>query len=447
VTEHRRPLLIVAYALAPGPGGAEALVNAGLVDALTAAGDEIAVVAAPAPGHDQGDGADRCTIARVGTAQAPRRALARVTGWLAAPRHLPTGALARFVDRSRSLAGVAPLRTAAWSAAAGAQITELLERDGWDGAVVWARATPPESFEAAIVAHRARPFPLVANYNDPMPPDQGGRTPRPSTTDRALRNLQRRQNRYLARHAEAWTFPSTALRDLMVEQAALDPRRCFVIPHLVPARPAAPRRPPTGPPRLLYAGSLYRWAFEGPLPEVLRALAAERRLSLVVAATRATDEDIRALCDVVPDVEVHRDLDGIELDALVDGVDALLVVDNRPPLLPTKVVDGVRRLRPLVAVAPPSSTTSAVIGDAGGLTADRSDGEAIEAALRELIAILADPASMADRRRAQALAAERFSAERVVADARTVVAYAARRFDARSAGESEPVPPTIAPGP
>lgn len=453
LTAAHGPLLIVAYALAPGPGGAEALVNAALVGALSAAGEDFAVVAAPSPepepGRDHAPGRRDAgdAVHRVDAASAPGRALGLVAGWLDAPRHRPAGATARLVDRTRSLARLAPLRTVAWADAAAGEIARLQERPGGAEAVVWARATPPESFEAAIRAHRARPFPLVANYNDPMPPDRGGARTGPGSTDRALQHLQRRQNRYLARRGDAFTFPSAALRDLMIERAALDPRRCFVIPHLVPAHPASARPSPSDPPRLLYAGTLYRWVFEGPLAEVLPAWTDAGRLRLVVAAARADDHDIDALRGLIPGVEVHRDLDPGGLDDLVESVDALLVVDNRPPLLPTKVVDGVRRLRPLLAVARPGSTTTDVIHRAGGVTADRADAEAIDAALGELVTILADPVATAQRRRRQERAAERFSDTRVLADTRLVLHFAARHFEARTAGREPPAPPPLAPGP
>lgn len=440
MNEGPRPLLIVAYAVAPGRGGAEALVNGGLVDALDAAGDELTVVAASPPGTRPGD-----PVRRVGdTATGPLRS--RVAGWLDIPRRRPLGAVARLVDRGRSLGHRAPLRTLGWAKAASVEIEALRARPGWDGSVVWARATPPESFEAVIRAHRARPFPLVANYNDPMPPGPragGG----PGSTERALHHLQRRQNRYLARHADAWTFPSTALRDLMVERADLDPRRCFVIPHVVPARAASPRPVPTGPPRLLYAGTLYRWLFDGPLGEVLPAWTADGRVQLVVAAARARPADLRAVRDRLPGAEIHQDLDAPTLDALVEGVDAVLIVDNRPPLLPTKVVDGVRRLRPLLAVAPGESTTTTVVRGAGGITADRGDAAAIESALIALTGLLADPSAIARCRRQQTLAAERFSDRRVVADVRAVLDFAARHFDAWSAASPEPEPPALAADP
>lgn len=440
------PRLIVAYALAPGPGGAEALVNAGLVDALTAAREEIAVVAAPPAGaaHARDTGGP---VHRVAAASTPRRALGLLTGWLDRPRRDPRGAAARLVDHGRSVVHLAPLRTVAWSDAAAREIDALRARAAWHGAVVWARATPPESFEAAIRAHRRHPFPLVANYNDPMPPGRGDTRLPLGSTDRALDHLQRRQNRYLARHGDAWTFPSAALRDLMIERAALDRHRCFVIPHLVPARPAPPRPSPSDPPRLLYAGTLYRWVFEGPLAQVLQEWSDAGRLRLVVAAARADERDVRALRALVPGVEVHRDLDPGELDALVDEVDAVLVVDNRPPLLPTKVVDGVCRLRPLLAVARPGSTTTEVIRRAGGITADRGDEEAIEAALRALDALLADPVATAERRRLQGLAAERFSPARVLADVDLVLDFAARHFAASATGRAAPAPPRLAAGP
>ncbi len=447
LTGAHAPRLIVAYALAPGPGGAEALVNAGLVDALAAAREEIAVVAAPPAGaapHAR-DTSDR--VLRVAAASTPLRALGLLTGWLDRPRRDPRGAAARVVDHGRSVVHLAPLRTMAWADAAAREIDALRARAAWDRAVVWARATPPESFEAAIRAHRRHPFPLVANYNDPMPPDRGDARLPFGSTDRALDHLQRRQNRYLARHGDAWTFPSAPLRDLMIERAALDRHRCFVIPHLVPARPAPPRSEPAEPPRLLYAGTLYRWVFEGPLAQVLRTWSGSGRLRLVVAAARADERDVRALRALVPGVEVHRDLDPGQLDALVDGVDAVLVVDNRPPLLPTKVVDGVCRLRPLVAVAVPGSTTTEVIRDAGGITADRGDGESIEAALRALGALLADPVATATRRRHQERAAERFSPARVLADVDLVLDFAARHFAARATGRPAPAPPRLAAGP
>src|SRR5712664_1673996 len=50
----------------------------------------------------------------------------------------------------------------------------------------------------------------------------------------AYDRLQRRQNQFLLEHAQAWTFPSRRLADIMIAAAGLDSNRCFIIPHLVP---------------------------------------------------------------------------------------------------------------------------------------------------------------------------------------------------------------------
>jgi hypothetical protein len=347
------------------------------------------------------------------------------------------------VDRARSLTRRPPVTTDAWSGAAADRLRELVSVAG-DVAVVWARATPPESFEAAIRVHRDTSFPLIANYNDPMP--RASSAPATSSTDRGLHDLQARQNDYLAAHADAFTFPSAALAEMMVRRADLAAERCFVIPHLTGARPAAERPfAAEAVPRLLYAGTPYSWVLEHGVGDALAAAQRAGRITPVLALRGGVPGASERFRAALPHAELHHDLDAAALDTLVDSCDALLLVDDQTPLLRTKVAEGVQRLRPLLAVAPEGSTTTEVVRAAGGLAATRRDEAAVGEALETLLQRLDDPGALQTMRREQEALAARWSPAGVLARIEAVVEYAAARHTALAAGDSPPPVPDLPP--
>lgn len=439
-----RPLatILSAYAVYPLPNSAEALVNAALVDALRAH-RRVALITSAAgyqPVRTVDPAADCGVTTYADNSAADATAVGRLAGWLTQPKQHPLGAVARVVDRVRVSRRLAPLPEAAWSRRAAATILRVLA-DERGAAVVWARGTPPQSLAAAQQAFRARPFPLVVNYNDPMPVCLlAGR--RYSAATPLLDTIQHRQNAWLAAHAHAWTFPAQGVADLMIAAAALDPARCFVIPHLLPDPPAA--SPMAVPPGrwIVYAGIFYPALFT---PAVKAGLAAYAQAGGTLRFLWILKQPAPAVCawirESLPGALVLTDQTPAAVAAQVAPAAAVLIVDDHAhgALLRNKVVQAACSDKPILALAPPTTTTGRVVAAAGGLVADPTSAEAVVAGLRRLETLLAGGPFQPDGRRRQVQA--RFAAERVIGDSLTVLDYARRRFAWTTAPHGAAPPP------
>jgi glycosyltransferase involved in cell wall biosynthesis len=442
-------VIISAYAVYPLPNIAEGVVNAALLDALRSQ-IRIGLVTSPSgyqPVNQLQPGQDH--VVRVYADDRNSRSykfLELLADWRAYPKWHPNGAFVRLVDHVRvNVKKLAPLCVAAWGRCAAAQILQWLEGDFRD-AVIWARATPPESFEAAISAFRRNPFPLVVNYNDPMPhcllwgKTHGNLNP-------AFDDFQHRQNRFLASNAQAWTFPSRRLADMMASVAGLDRNRCFVIPHLVPRAEWDSNQPLPDGPWLLYAGTFYSSVFSEKIRSGIAQYAqAGGKLRLRFVLKQPTAQVHRWIDQAVPGAQVHANLSPVEVASLLQKAQAILVLDcpYHSPLLLTKVVESVCSNKPVLAFTSPQSTTHEVISAAGGIVIDPVTAERVKEGLHLLEQLLEDHEKrrwpMSDRQRVMS----RFDPERITNDSIAVLEYARQRFcwRQRRTGK-EPEPPAI----
>ncbi|MES1242691.1 MAG: hypothetical protein ABUT39_13835, partial [Acidobacteriota bacterium] len=208
-------LVVVAYAVAPGPGGPESHVNLELLRALA---DHwpggVTVISGGAP-----------PVLRDGTP------LSSLPGWRIhalgesgtrlgafAVRSLRRGNLAaRAVEKAIHLRTGQGIKMASWQSAASRVLDRELDLD--PDAVVWSRSLPFASIAAVAAVdavRRRRRFRWIANVNDPMPASVWpGLYASDPVTDRRTRE---RFEAALPR-IDALTFPSAALRDL--EAAAI----------------------------------------------------------------------------------------------------------------------------------------------------------------------------------------------------------------------------------
>ncbi|MDQ2805444.1 MAG: hypothetical protein M3Z04_00770 [Chloroflexota bacterium] len=447
---HGDPAVIIpAYAVYPLPNSAEGIVNAALVNALRMR-RRVALLTSAAgyqPVRAVNPAAD-CGVTTYADGGPPEHgAVMRLAGWPVHPKRHPLGALARLVDRARVYCRLAPLAEAAWSRRAAATILRLPAGD-WQDAVVWACGTPPQSLAAAVRAFTGHPFPLVVNYNDPMPFCLLGGVRHSSETP-LLDEIQHRQNAFLAAHAQAWTFPAQGVADLMIAAAGLDPTRCFIIPHLLPDAPAtAPADLPPGR-WLVYAGTFYRRLFTPSVKAGLAAYAQAGGLLRFAFVLKQLSASVRAwIASELPDAVLYADLAPTTVAGLLSHASALLVLNAavHQPLLPSKVVQAVCSDKPILALAPPATTTGRVIAAAGGVVADPTDSAAVVAGLRRLEGVLAAGPFQLDAQRRQVQA--RFAAERIISDSLTVLEYARHRFAWQTAAHGPmPEPPVLERGP
>ena len=334
---------------------------------------------------------------------------------------------------------------AVWSRHAAAQLLEWLEGDFSD-AVVWARGTPPESFEAAIVAFRRKPFPLIVNYNDPMPFCLlGGLTH--SKESYALDELQHRQNRFLAEHAQAWTFPSRRLADLMADAAGLDRKRCFVVPHIVPNKRSADPHPLPDGSWIMYAGTFYPRLFTEHIKSGIAKYAqGHGKLRFLFVLKRPKPDILEWIKREVPGAQIYCDLHPSAVVDLMQRAQALMIVNSsiHEPLLPSKVVQAVCSQKPILAFITPPSTTGDVVSAAGAVVIDPVSAEQVANGFCHMEEVIAAGQGQEANSPARQQISARFSASRITEDIVAILSYASDRFRwSQYQSGPEPEPPTI----
>lgn len=256
-------LIFVAHALAPGPGGAEALANAELVRALAAhwPGEATVISGGEAPTLAGGPPVSSLPGWRVHAlgecgASEGRALLGRLaqSGVDRIRRGGPASLPARLVERGVFRSTGLGLKTVAWSRAAARVLRRELQQD--PGAVVYSRALPFASILAADAVRRRRRFRWIVNVNDPLPP---GIWPGQYAFDpRADRRMREGLAAALPR-IDGFTFPSEQLREVEARAFPEMARAPFEIVRHVAAPADLPESAPE--PRTLriaFAGTLRR---------------------------------------------------------------------------------------------------------------------------------------------------------------------------------------------
>jgi len=438
--------VVSAHAVYPAPNNAEGVVNAAWLDALR---EQWAVELLTSPHGYQSlapPAANGCPVRVYTGTEEPRKAVDVIAAWTRFPKWHPLGMLARLADRGSRALSQMPVGMSMWVRRASRHILAL-QAGNAHTLPVWARGTPPESFQAAILAYWRRPFPLIINYNDPMPhcllwgEKIGKLTP---TLDR----LQHRQNAFFSRHAQAFTFPSRRLAELMTQNAGFDSRRCFVLPHLTPTpRPTGKLQLGPGP-WMLYAGSFYPTVFTAAVRNGLAHFVQQQRsLRIVMALKKPSLETRDWISKQLPGTVVFENISPCEMAQLKEQVQAIWVTDApaHAPLLLTKVAEAVRAGLPIFAISSANSTTTNIVRQAGGTVVTATDTETIANALSGFEDYILDHARLNADAPARRQVAARFSESRVITDSTAIIDYACRRFAWQQAGETgaAPEPPQI----
>jgi hypothetical protein len=423
------PLVIVAHSVAPGPGGAEAEVNAHLLQALATrwpapvivitGGRSVAVDtsrrASPIPwtvdalgecGENGGSPplasrAAAVCLARIRSG-GPRAILPRVANRLT---YWATGQGVKY----------------AWRLGAARAIERALILH--PGAVVYSRALPFSSIAAAARVRRRRSFPWIVNINDPLPPGLWpGLYAVDERTDRRIdAGLQR-----LIPLVSAFTFSAAELRALEVARyPAIANVPSLILPH-APTPTAAGTAPiavgETRTLRIAFLGTLRGNRVRAEFFEGVRlalaadpALAQQLRLSFLVPVL---NERLAVVCrSLDPIVDVQIGLSNGDLQNVARNADVLLDLESEhdAPLLLAKLAQYVGHRKPVWAICVEGGATwqlatqhdwgyTTALGDAAGVA-------------RTLATILDDwqRGALAGRTPAADLIA-RFSPNRIVSD-------------------------------
>jgi hypothetical protein len=395
------PLILVAYAVDPGPGGAEAEVNARFVRALRdtwRAPVTVITAASSAPAED-GRPLDVPADWRVhalgecGEIGLHARAFNLAAAWSLARMRAggPSSLPARAINRGTHIATGEGVKRA-WQLTAARVLRQELATQ--PDALVYSRALPLASIQAVAHVRRTRTFPWIVNINDPIPNSlwPGLYSTSPQADQHAHAALTS-----AIPLVSAFTFPTARLRDL--EYGRYPEMRGAphaVLPHVGP-RPATSHHASTGPDgngrmTVTFLGVLRGNRVREEFFDGLRlfatadsAAARSTRVNFLVPerSTRLTAA-LGGLESMV-EVSVSKEIDAFARAA--DAADVLLDLESEPdaPLLLTKVARAVGRGKPLWAVCEPGGTTWDLMRQhESGYVTPLRDASAVCASLRQI---------------------------------------------------------------
>lgn len=377
-------LIVVAYAVAPGPGGPESQVNLELLRALAGhwpAGVTVISGGSPPtlrdgtplaslPGwrvHALGESGTRLGEVAV-------RSLRR--GGFPA---LPARAVERVIHR-RTGQGI---KMTSWQSAASRVLNRELGLD--PDSVVWSRALPFASVAAVDAIRRRRRFRWIVNVNDPMPASVWpGLYPSDPVTDRRTRE---RFEAALPR-IDALTFPSTELRDLELSAIpALARLPSEILPHIASA--SSIPVPDSDRLRLVFGGTLRKNRARPELAEALARIGPQSLdLTFVLARPTPFAESYAASLPLSPiPARVVVEEDESSLARALSGADLLLDLECEAdrPLLLTKVVNYLAAGRPIWALCVPGGTTWSLVESGWGYASALGDVDGTAATLLRIL--------------------------------------------------------------
>lgn len=395
-----RRLIFLAHAVAPGRGGAEALVNAELLRALAdhwPAGVTV-ISGGDVPGLADGVPVSSLPEWRVhalgecgASAQPP--SLLNVLAAAGVRRIRKGGPLsipARLVERGVFRGTGLGLKAAAWSRAAVRALLDELAQD--PDAVVYSRALPFVSIQAAEVVRRQRRFLWIVNINDPLPPEVW---PGQYRVDPWANHKIRLGLAAALPRIDGLTFPSEDLRDVEADafpEMAGKPHE--IVRHVAGRTAQSVDSASVAEGRMLnlaFAGTLRRDRLRHELREALALLSAD--LPDVAAEIQITfylPHSMPAVADYAASLPVRTrvavGLPNADLDAELARADVLLDLESEVdrPLLMTKLASYSAFAKPIWAVCASGGSTWKVLGESGwGYRSALGETEtALEALLR-----------------------------------------------------------------
>lgn len=364
-------LIVVAYAVAPGPGGPESQVNLELLRALAAhwpsgvtviSGGDTPAMSIPSGWRVHALG-EHGPSPLAGTAV---RLLRRGA--------LPVRAVERLVHQKTGQG----IKMLSWQRAASRVLEVELERD--PDAVVWSRALPFAS--VAAVAAVKRPFRWIVNVNDPMPPSVW-----PGLYAFDPHADRRTRERFAAAlpRIDALTFPSARLRDLELSAfPELGKIPCEVLPHIAPeGKNGGP--PPSRKLRIAFAGTLRKDRARPELAEALSRLPDIcKDLEITFHLARPTPFAEGYAAGLPARIVLEEDEEALarslaEADVLLD-----LECEADRPLLLTKVVNYLAAGRPIWSLCALESTARDLVNEGWGYASPLGDPAAVAETLSRI---------------------------------------------------------------
>jgi hypothetical protein len=368
-------LIIVAYAVAPGPGGPEGHVNARFLQALAnywPAGVSV-ITAGEDPLNDVGrrlaglPGWQYYSLGEAGDVGGRTTYFSKVATWcLRQIRDQKPGRIfAKIFNRAIYMITGSGIKMLAWRQTAKRILKKELRCH--PDAIVYSRALPFESILAVANLRKNHPFPWLANINDPLPPDVwGGLYHTAKWSNKRMRAAFKKSLPLV----DAFTFPCRRLRD--VELAAFPEMKnvpVVILPHLtkICSFSHSPRNTVKGGEALLriaFAGTLRKKRVQGVFADALHEfvrkspqLAETLQITFHLARPNPHAEAFIRSLPIHTKITLgcfddHLDQELVNAHVLMD-----IEAEEDKPLSLTKVVNYLGYQKPIWAICMPNGTT------------------------------------------------------------------------------------------
>jgi hypothetical protein len=356
------------------------------------------------------------------------------------PKYSLVGSFSRLTDRIRTrFLGLAPLEEELWARKSSKAILEDYNSESLT--VIWARALPPVSLQAVIMAYKKNQFPLVVNINDPIPsPLAEGRLIGNNTP--CLDRLHLDYMKQVGKMAQAFTFPSTGLLNLVADALQWDRKRCFVLPHLVPVEKAC-MEIKLQPNTIVFAGTLYPSTFPATLQEAMILYKKQGGKLNFLFILKNPRIDIKEW--VIKNFGKHSlllDLTPELTNLYISKSDAVLITETgeKNPLLRTKLVQAIRMGKKIIGCGPASSTSMQLVEKSGGKVIDQKDPRVVVADFFETEKCILEN-QWPDQKDLSFL--KNFEPEIIIKNSKMIMDFARERFLWQIGNAEEPVIPEI----
>jgi hypothetical protein len=368
-------LIIVAYAVAPGPGGPEGHVNARFLQALAnywPLGVSV-ITAGGSPMNDEGvpladmTGWQYYSIGVTGADGNHNTRLSKFSAWcLTQIRDRKPGILfAKSINRIVYWLTGTGIKMFAWRYTASRILRKELKVH--PGAIVYSRALPFESILAAGVVRKAQPFPWLVNINDPLPPDVWSGL---YQTDHWTNLRMRTTFKKILPMIDAFTFPCRRLRDLEVAAfPEMNNMPSVILPHLTKIVPSSHKSNDLSQKKgnhlqIAFAGTLRKKRIQQELAVVLKdfirqapRIANDLKFVFHLARPNPYAEAFIQSLPVRTQITLRYFDDRLDRELMKADILLDIEAEEDEPLSLTKVVNYLGYQKPIWAICMPNGTT------------------------------------------------------------------------------------------
>lgn len=259
--------------------------------------------------------------------------------------------------------------------------------------VLHTRLNHPISHLAGLeVTRQLRQLPWCAYFSDPWPyhlyPDPYKFTVGPASRYRSERILNQ-----ILKRAGSYVFPSTRLRDHMLQgKRSRFMRKAFVAPHLTTPWGKVGLPASNGILKIRHSGFLMRERRIDPMLEGVRGLfrhrpKARNRICIEFAGRYQGNHLPEAPADLREVVQFHSYMGPGAIWDWLQGADIFLLVEAKMKegiFLPSKLADYLRGGRPILALSPTRGVIADCLQEGGGIVVEPDDVNGIGLALTRL---------------------------------------------------------------